>query len=360
MDLAKAFNTVNHNILLAKLVKMGVFGKVLTWCKSYLELREQKTIVNGKLSGLNVVPCGVPQGSILGPLFFLIYINDLVYSIKSASIQMYADDTVLYVTGEDSRTATVQLQADLDRLVKWCRANKLSLNAKKTKQMVFGTRYQIKKFRGDKLHVDGKAIQRVPSFKYLGLILDPTLSFNLQIANVKNIVSHKMFMLSKIRRYLDNDCMLCIYRSMVLPYLDYGDVAIANASPFLLGKLQSLQDKCLKICLNIRGKYDSNHVHNLTHIAKLGDRRRTHINNFMYHRSHSNNNNNVEIPEGRVTRSKAAANFEVSKPNNEAYKRSVSYFGAVQWNSLPPKTRNAVSFFTFKSKQQHDLKRIRY
>ena len=81
--------------------------------------------------------------------------------------------------------------------------------------------------------------------------------------------------------------------------------------------------------------------------------------NFMYHKSHGNYNN-VENSVGRVTRSKAAANFKVSKPNNEAYKRSVSYFGALQWNSLPPANRNAVSFFTFKSKQKHDLKRVRY
>ena len=359
VDLAKAFNTVNHNILFAKLVKLGVFGKVLSWCKSYLELRKQRTVSNGKLSDTKLVPCGVPQGSILGPLFFLVYINDLVYSLKSASVQMYADDTVLYVTGADSRIATRELQADLDRLVRWCKANKLSLNAKKTKQMIFGTRDQIKRFRGDILNVDGKAIQKVPSFKYLGLILDPTLSFSLQIANTVSIVSHKMFMLCKIRRYLDNESMLCIYRSMVLPYLDYGDVVIANASPFLLSKLQGLQEKCLKICLNIKGKYDSNHMHNVTHTAKLGDRRRTHVNNFMYRRRQENRNAGMG-QEGMVTRSRAAPYFTVLKPSNEAYKRSVSYFGAVQWNKLPSSSRNLASFFTFKSRQKSDLKRVRY
>ena len=199
------------------------------------------------------------------------------------------------------------------------------------------------------------------SLKYLGLTLDPTLSFKLQIANTTNIVSHKLCMLSKIRRYLNNENMLCIYRSMVLPYLDYGDVVIANASPFLLSKLQKMQDKCLKLCLNIKGKFDSNLVHNQTHVAKLGDRRRTHVNNFMFRKIREKANKNQPINENeRITRSKAAPNFKVMKPNNEAFKRSVSYFGALQWNSLPPAGRNVPSFFTFKSKQKFDLKRVRY
>ena len=101
VDLAKAFNTVNHYILLAKLVKLGVTGMLLNWCKNYLQDRAQRTIANNVLSPINMVPCGVPQGSILGPLFFLIYINDLTYSLKSTSIQLYADDTVLYCSDSD-------------------------------------------------------------------------------------------------------------------------------------------------------------------------------------------------------------------------------------------------------------------
>ena len=186
VDLAKAFNTVNHSILLAKLVKMGIFGNVLSWCKSYLELRNQRTVSNGQLSDQKVVPCGVPQGSILGPLFFLIYINDLVYSLRSASVQMYADDTVLYVTGEDSKIATMSLQADLNRLVNWCKANKLSLNAKKTKQMVFGNRYQIKRFQGNTLYVEGKAIQKVP-------IVGEPLGQNVNIKKITGSGGHKRF-----------------------------------------------------------------------------------------------------------------------------------------------------------------------
>ena len=140
--------------------------------------------------------------------------------------------------------------------------------------MIFGTRQQIKKARGINLHIEGKAIQKVPSFKYLGLVLDPTLSFNQQIKNVANIVTRP--------RYPNNKSMLCIYKSMVLPYFDYTDVVVSNASTFLLGKLQSLQERCLRICLNVHDKNNVNNLHNRAGVAKFGDRREMHVNNFMY------------------------------------------------------------------------------
>ena len=101
IDLAKALNTVNHVILLVKLIKLDITGTLLSWCRSYLSNRPQRTIANNKLSNPELVPCGVPQGLILGPLFFLVYINDLVSSLKSVSVRMFAEDTVLYVSGKD-------------------------------------------------------------------------------------------------------------------------------------------------------------------------------------------------------------------------------------------------------------------
>ena len=112
---------------------------------------------------------GVPQGLILGPLFFLVYINDLVSSLKSVSVQIYADDTVLYVSGKDGNTAT--LQVGLNKLLDWSKANKLFLNAKKTKQMIFGTRQQIKKARGINLHIEGRQFRMCLVLSILDLFL---------------------------------------------------------------------------------------------------------------------------------------------------------------------------------------------
>ena len=199
-DLAKAFNTVNHKILLVKFIKLGVTGQLLARCRNYLESRKQRTLANNVISGVKDVPCGVPQCSVLGPLFFLVYINDLVYSLKHVLVKLYADDTVLYMQHDGTASASAKIQAGLDIFSKWCGANKLSFNPKKTKQVNFGSRHQLKKQAGTHWYIGGKVIQKVPSFKYLGIILDPTLTFNLHARQVCNTVGHKMYMLGKIRR----------------------------------------------------------------------------------------------------------------------------------------------------------------
>ena len=154
--------------------------------------------------------------------------------------------------------------------------------------------------------------------------------------------------------------MLCIYKSIVLPYFDYADVFVSNASTFLLGKLQSLQERCLGICLNVHDRNTVNDLHNRAGVAKLGDRRKMHVNNFMS-RELSRNGPLVEKPRSNIqTRAKAAQCFIVAKPNNETFKCGLHYFGAVQWNSLPAIIRNENSFFSFKSKQKNHLKKLVY
>ena len=293
-------------------------------------------------------------------MFFLIYINDLVNSLKSVSFQLYADDTVLYVTDANGRKATKIIQKDLNALAHWCDANKLSLNAKKTKQMIFGTSHQLRKFGGDRLQINGKIIQCVPSFKYLGVTLDPKLSFGLHIKQVKNTVTHKMFMLSKVRCYLNNEALLTVYKSMVLPYFDYVDVVIAGTSLNLLSKLQKLQDKCLKICLNITEKCESNALHNRAKVAKLSDRREMHVNNFVFRLIQNGSLMPAQTRDGTQTRTSSAPYLDVLMPVNDTFKHSLAYFGATQWNTLLASFRKNNSLVSFRNRQECDLKRKVY
>ena len=169
-----------------------------------------------------------------------------------------------------------------------------------------------------------------------------------------------MFVLSKIRRYLNNNAMLSIYRAMVIPSFDYVDVFIVGAGSSLLGKLQKLQEKCLKICLNVRNKCDTDTLHNRAKVAKLSDRRTVHVNNFLFRRKEKGIGLVVTQSQGTQTRARAAPSFEVERPNNETFKRSISYFGVMQWNSLPEKSRNEKCFFSFKALQKYNLKRKVY
>lgn len=137
VDLRKAFDTIDHAILLSKLYAYGIRNRAHDWFTSYLTHRSQRVMVNGSFSNYQYITHGVPQGSVLGPVLFLLYINDVVNIINPETVYLYADDTVLYVSGTERTAVQTKLQNILDRFLSWCISNKLTLNAKKNKMMTF-------------------------------------------------------------------------------------------------------------------------------------------------------------------------------------------------------------------------------
>ena len=180
VDLQKAFDTVDHQILLAKLSHYGIRGVSNDWFKSYLSNRSQYVSINGYDSGLAAINCGVPQGSVLGPLLFLLYINDLNQAIKFCKVHHFADDTNLLCLGNSIKKLNKLVNADLKRLVNWLNANKISLNVKKTEMVIFKSKQ--KKFEGDlKIKLSGKRLYPTESVKYLGVKLMQTLVGNIML-----------------------------------------------------------------------------------------------------------------------------------------------------------------------------------
>ena len=139
IDMAKAFDTVNHTILWKNLEKLGIKGVLLKWLKIYLQNRSQCTMANGKVSTYQDIVCRVTQGSILGPLLFITYMNDLKSSCKFCKYLLYADDTVIFST-KDIDVATREIPADVNTFKVWCDQNQLTMNIKKTKYVIFGLR----------------------------------------------------------------------------------------------------------------------------------------------------------------------------------------------------------------------------
>ena len=182
IDLQKAFDTVDHAILLKKLEHYGVRGIANSWFKSYLSDRSQYTTVNGFNSEQKIMKYGVPQGSVLGPLLFLIYINDLHQAIKYSAVHHFADDTNLLTTGLCIKKIQVQVNHDLKCLSNWLKANKIALNASKTEVIIFRQRnknIQYRKNPEDQLEpwklnikIDGKKIEPSTYVKYLGIYID--------------------------------------------------------------------------------------------------------------------------------------------------------------------------------------------
>ena len=321
----------------------------LEWCKNYLSGRQQCTLANGLISDKLDVSCGVPQGSVLGPLFFLIYVNDIQEALEDCGLKLYADDTVLYQSGVNADQAVAKLQGSMDTFARWCRMNALTINAKKTKVMFFGSRNKVKKGKNISVNLNGETLRPVPSFKYLGFTLDPTLSFSHHVSSVVRSVQHKISLLSKIKVYLNQDVAITIYKSMILPYFDYADVIFGNANAGELDKLQRLQNCCLKLCMGRNRRFGTEQVHAEAGVPLLKARRVAHIRNFMFQRKTAR----PALPNNRVigTRAHDAPLFTVAIPRCEAFKRSVGYYGAKEWNGLSPDVRNIGTYPTFKNVQ---------
>ena len=188
--------------------------------------------------------------------------------------------------------------------------------------MVFGTRSKVKKAKDVAVKVNNTPLQMVPTYKYLGITLDSILSFNCQVKTTISLVAYKASLLAKIRKFLTKDVALKIYKSMILPYFDYGDILYNGACKEGLDKLQRLQNRCLKICLNVNMRFDTNELHASTKMPMLQARRTAHVNNFMYKRL-----DKPMLRDNRDIRTRAhdAPLFKIKIPKVEAYKRSIQY-----------------------------------
>ena len=328
---------------------------IINWLSNYLTNRAQKCTVNGLTSGERPILCGVPQGSILGPLLFLLFINDIDSNFVHSNVLLYADDTVIYAAHEDELTAHLWMSEDLSVLCKWCHKNQLTINLKKTKVMLFGTRNMLKNCKkGDTVMNDCK-IQYVNHFNYLGIKLDRTLTFEMHACETIRMVAHKLYLLSRVRKYINIQQAITIYRSMIVPYFDYGDIFLSNINLKTIDKLQKLQNRALRICLALDGRSNVNELHNICNINKLSHRRHVHLLNFSFHRAQDMR----FLKEGnRALRRYDAPVLNELKSNNKSFERSLLYQCAQNWNALPALERNIKTAKEFKKKQKCKLNEL--
>ena len=184
VDLRKVFDTVNHRILIRKLEHYGVRGISKKWFRSYLTNRKQFVSIDNCNSTTKTILTGVPQGLVLGPLLFLIYINDLHKCVKYSKAYHFADDATILQSGKSLEGLAKKLNQDLKSLSQWLKANKLSLNVKKTKLIIFRRKAADIDY-GIKFKLDGKRLTPVNTVKYLGILLDEHLRWSKQLAHVQ-------------------------------------------------------------------------------------------------------------------------------------------------------------------------------
>ena len=281
IDLSKAFDTIDHNILLSKLDFYGVRGCALQWFKNYLDSRQQFTVINNCKSVRTYISHGVPQGSILGPLLFLLYVNDLHSSSSLLSFLLFADDTTIIYSSPNYDSFVYTLNCELIKVSSWFKSNKLSLNSSKTK-CIFFSKSSNPSFPSSAIAIDNSPISRVKSTKFLGVIVDEKLSWTEHISSVTKTISRNTGALSKLRSFLPPPILFSIYNTLILPYINYCNIVWARSSTNHLHSLTLIQKRAIRICTL---SYPRDHTAPL--FARLGtltvsDINKLHTGIFMY------------------------------------------------------------------------------
>ena len=355
LDLQKAFDTVNHDILLYKLYNYGVRGTVHNWFCSYLNNRQQYTRVADTDSFVTSVSCGVPQGSVLGPLLFLVYVNDIGNAVPSASVKLFADDTNLFIFGDSVYSVEREAVDFIYTLNEWFISNKLSLNLLKTCYMNFFVDSAAK----NNLDVNGQIIEKVGSCKYLGILFDSELKWTLHIESIYKKLIKYCSIFYKLRDKLPIRMLKDIYYAFVHTHILYGIEIYANTKISYLDKLIKLNNKLLRILqhkpittpvFELYKSYDTLPIpllhkqqlllfaHKFIHHPKLLPE--VFINNKFF-------TFNEEI-HNYETRTKT--NIHLYHSNTTSGLRTIKHKAAVLWNELPPSIQNIKSISNFKKK----------
>ena len=249
LDLRKAFDTINHEILLEKIERYGVRGVAWKWIKSYLTNRQQVVVINGISSERRAIECGVPQGSILGPLLFLIYINDLPNTSSILEYYTFADDTASVYQKKKSDTST--LNRELENLPPWLFSNKVLLNIPKSQAVHFGNsiQYEVK--------IHSEVIENHPSAKYLGLYIDRNLKFDDHIQNLLRKVSRHLSVINKLRKFVGKKILLTYYKVYVQSELSYGLLIYGCTTKNKLKPILLFQKRILRLIYSKRRDFPS-------------------------------------------------------------------------------------------------------
>ena len=246
LDLSNSFDTIRHDILLDKMAHYGIRGLALEWFKNYLTNRKQFVDYNGHVSELRLITSGMPQGSILGPLVFIIYVNDIPNSVPELSLILYADDTSAFTSNKDISLLNNIMSNGLNKLNKWFQTNKLSLNLKKSNFMLFGTHNKTKKYSNRfKLCLDNVEISYVDAFKFLGLTVDQSLTWNNHINDLSKKCSSSIGILNEVKNFLPESALLSLYNTLILSHINYGITAWSSAGVSAKNRLHILQKRAL-------------------------------------------------------------------------------------------------------------------
>ncbi|MFZ2539889.1 MAG: reverse transcriptase family protein, partial [Oscillospiraceae bacterium] len=357
IDLAKAFDTVNHEILLGKLQQYGIRGIPFKWFKSYLMNRKQYVVINTSKSKFTAIKCGVPQGSMLGPILFLLYINDLNYVSKLLQIIMFADDTNIFLTGKSLKQLNQQLNEELVLVNEWFKANLLSLNISKTSYIIFGNR----KYENLDIYINNIQLIRQYETKFLGIILTADLKWTKHIDIVLSKTSKCLGIIAKVRHLLPLHLTKMLYMTLIEPYLNYCNLVWCSPDPTLmLNKNFKIQKKYCRLMTFSKFTAPSKALFTQLKLLSIFDIYRQQLATYMYKII----NHLVPTLDHQLVRTGSSfhnyntrTKDKLRKPfcRTKMRQNTLCYQGPKLWNQLPEFIKNAPSCNIFKSKMKSFL-----
>ena len=357
LDIRKAFDSINHEILLQKMnLNFGISGNALKWFDSYIKDREQQCIVNGQLSSSKKIICGVPQGSILGPLLFLLYINDMPDSLNNTTASLYADDTEIYASSDNSSDLISKLNEDLKNMSRWMSINKLQIHPTKSKYMFIGSSHNIKNnICNEPILINSIPVPRVTNYKCLGVNLDDKLCWDSHIEMICKKVAAGIAAIKRVKPFVPPEMLKVIYNALVQPYFDYCSPLWNNCGIGLKEKLQKYQNRAARILTG--ATYDIRTADVFEALAwETLEKKRDYLKSFFMYKILNNlvapNLNRIFYKMSNCPISYNLRNSDTDlvlpQPKTEFKKRSFSYNGALFWNNLCVEAKKANTLTSFK------------
>ena len=363
LDLSKGFDCVNHQILLKKLHHYGIRGVALKFFESYLKERKQYTFVNGVSSNLLTVLCGVPQGSVLGPLLFLLYTNDLANS-TNFSVNLFADDTCLSLSNKNLQELNRRCNIEANLVENWFRANKLTTNSKKASKFLLSkcdtSNASHNPTNTFKIKMGSVDLEQVKSVKYLGVRLDEKVDWTEQVNTLVKKLSRAAGIFSKLRYYLNNKVLIEMYHALFNSHLQYAILCWGSTNATNLNRLQILQNRAIRNMTKSPRFFRLDNFYLNFRILKVKDLYDFEVAKFMH--GHFNNT----LPEcfssffdgtsshNYNTRSRQRQNYQTVSCRTTRGQRSIKFYGPKIWNQIPTSSRN-TSKYSFKKQYKERL-----
>ena len=365
LDISKAFDKVWHLGLLFKLKKWGISGKLLEWIQDYLKDRMQRVVINGQKSEWTGIKAGVPQGSVLGPLLFLVFINDIVHVVNNCEIRIFADDTCLHIVVDNKDDAARLFNEDLQAIETWANRWLVDFSAPKTESMTISTK--IIKIDHPPLIFCGSSVTEVTSHKHVGLWLDNNLGWYSHINYIEDKANKRMNMLSYFKYKLSRNTLERIYYVFIRPILEYGNIVWIGANDGLLDKIDKIETRAMRLVTGATNRTNINSMYIDLQWQSIRSRRDFHalkmmfkiinrmcpeyLYNLLPRRTNDGHNINLRYPN----------RFIIPKTRVSLYKKSFFPRTISLWNDLTDNTdiydTNSVSCFHYRLKN-HKYNRI--